>query len=58
MQDPKGKTVAEAFANVTESGRNEVVLRTDHSPTPLNHESQVLFEIFQQPQFFFKATKK
>lgn len=53
MQDPKGKTVAKAFANVTESGRNEVVLRTDHSPTPLNHESQVLFEIFQQPQFFF-----
>lgn len=52
MQDPKDKTVAEAFANVIESGRNEVVLRADHSPAPLNHESQVLFEIFQQPQFF------
>lgn len=31
-QGPRSKTVSEAFARVTESGKNEAVLRLDHSP--------------------------
>lgn len=52
VQEPKDETVTDAFANVRESGRSGVVPRADRSPALLNHESQVLFETFQQPQIY------